>query len=574
MALRNSLLKKSDRLLGETLVEKNLITPEKLNIALKEQSSLGKKHRRIGEILVSLGFIAEDDMLRALASQLGLEFMKFFQFPKMLPEDTYPSVKFMKEYNLVPIGSGSDSIKFALADPLDDYALSSIMGFTDKKVEIVLSSGNDIMEAIEQYFGTDVHMTSIMEGMREEDVETDAVEMHEDVHHLRDMAFEAPIVKLVNMVLTRAVESRVSDIHVEPFENNVKVRYRIDGALSEVELLPKRIQAAVISRIKIMSRLNIAESRLPQDGRIKLRVSGREIDLRVSTMPTAHGESIVMRILDSAASLIDLRHLGFPDKTLKDYMDMITTPYGMILVTGPTGSGKTTTLYASLSKINSEDRKIITIEDPIEYQTDGINQIQINPKIGLTFATGLRHIVRQDPDVIMVGEIRDIETAEISIHSALTGHLVFSTLHTNDASGAVTRLLDMGIEGFLVSSSLIGVLAQRLVRVICPACKEVFAPPVQLMDKVRPNIGDAPVYHGAGCSECRQTGYRGRIGIFELMKVNESIRRMILEKASSDVIRDKSIAGGMQTLSQNGWQKVMQGITTIEEVMRVTQEGS
>ncbi len=572
MALKASIKKKKARL-GEILLERSTVTPEKLNIALKEQSALGKNHRRVGEILVSLGFVPEGEVLKALSFQLDLPYLKFSQFPRNIPDDNYPTVKFMKEYKIVPVGVDGDTMKIAMADPLDEYALDTLESFSDREIEIILCSEKDIMEAIEQYFGTDVHMTSIMEGMREEEVESEAVEMSEDVHHLRDMAFEAPIVKLVNMLLTRAVESRVSDIHIEPFENNVKVRYRIDGALSEVESLPKRIQAAVISRVKIMSRLNIAEVRLPQDGRIKLRVSGREIDLRVSTMPTAHGESIVMRILDSGASIVDLNHLGFPEKTLKEYSNLITTSYGMLLVTGPTGSGKTTTLYASLTKINSDDKKIITIEDPIEYQTEGVNQIQVNPKIGLTFATGLRHIVRQDPDVVMVGEIRDIETADISINSALTGHLVFSTLHTNDAPGAVTRLLDMGIEGFLVSSSLIGVLAQRLVRVICPACKEPFEPPEQLMEKIVKSLGDVTTYHGTGCTECRDTGYRGRTGIFELMSIDEEIRRLILERAGSDVIRERSVAKGMQTLAESGWQKVREGITTIEEVMRVTQEG-
>ncbi len=569
-----ALISKKKELLGEILLGRSLITSEKLNIALKEQSASERKDRRVGEILVSLGFIHEDDMLKALAYQLGVEFMKFSEFPRSISEDDYPTVKFMKEYRLVPLGVEDDVMKVVMADPLDEYAFNTLQSFSDRKLEIVLSSEKDIAEAIEQYFGTDVHMTSIMEGMREEDMESEAVGMHEDIHHLRDMASEAPIVKLVNMLVTRAVEGRVSDIHIEPFENNVKVRYRIDGALGEVESLPKRIQAAVISRVKIMSRLNIAEVRLPQDGRIKLRVSGREVDLRVSTMPTVYGESIVMRILDRGAALIGLEDLGFPDNILGDYRKLITTPYGMLLVTGPTGSGKTTTLYASLSKINSDDKKIITIEDPIEYQTEGVNQIQVNPKIGLTFATGLRHIVRQDPDVVMVGEIRDIETADISIHSALTGHLVFSTLHTNDAPGAVTRLLDMGIEGFLVSSSLIGVLAQRLVRVICPSCKEPLSPPPELLEKIGASLEGATSFHGTGCGSCRQTGYKGRTGIFELMMVDEDIRRMVIERAGSNIIRDKAVASGMQTLAECGWQKVKDGITSIEEVMRVTREGS
>ncbi len=545
-------------LLGKTLLNLNLITLLKT---------------RLGDTLVTLGFISEDDMLRALSSQLNLKYLKFSEFPKTISSESYPTVKFMKQYKFVPIGMDNGVMKIATSDPMNEYVMDALKLFSSKPPEIYLSSEKDIMEAIEQFFGGNVQMTNIMEGMREEEAETEGIELQEDVHHLRDMAFEAPIVKLVNMLITRAVEGRTSDIHIEPFENNVKVRYRIDGALTEVESLPKRIQPAVISRIKIMSRLNIAERRLPQDGRIKLRVSGRDIDLRVSTVPTIYGESIVMRILDRGSALIVLDHLGFPAAPRETYEKLITTPYGMLLVTGPTGSGKTTTLYASLNKINSDDKKIITVEDPIEYQIDGINQIQVKPQIGLSFASGLRHIVRQDPDVIMVGEIRDIETAEIAIHSALTGHLVFSTLHTNDAPGAVTRLLDMGIEGFLVSSSLIGVLAQRLVRVICSSCKEPYTPQQEVIDKTEFNISNLSTFHGAGCDECRNTGYRGRTGIFELMIVDAEMRRLVLEKASADVIRQKAVQKGMQVLRENGWEKVKQGITTIEEVLRVSQEG-
>lgn len=571
MSRKTIKIKKTD-LIGNLLL--NVITPEKLEIALKEQAARGSKNpRRLGEVLIELGFISEDDLLKALGSQFGVKYMKFSEFPKTIPGGDYPTVKFMKQYKFVPLGMEGDLMRIALTDPLNEYVFEALEVFTDRPLEICLSSESDIMEAIEQYFGSNVQMTSIMEGMREEEEETEGVELQEDVHHLRDMAFEAPIIKLVNMLITRAVESRTSDIHIEPFENNVKVRNRIDGALIEVESFPKRIQAAVISRIKIMSRLNIAERRLPQDGRIRLRVSGREIDLRVSTIPTIYGESIVMRILDRGSALIMLESLGFPEDTLRKYKKLITTPYGMLLVTGPTGSGKTTTLYASLNKINSVDKKIVTIEDPIEYQIQGINQIQVKPQIGLSFANGLRHIVRQDPDIIMVGEIRDMETAEIAIHSALTGHLVFSTLHTNDAPGAVTRLLDMGIEGFLVSSSLIGVLAQRLVRVICPKCKEPYVPTEELADRIDFLEKNVPTYYGVGCDECRFTGYRGRTGIFELMVVNEEIRRLVLEKASSDNIRQRAVASGMRILKESGWQKVRQGVTTIEEVLRVAQEG-
>ncbi len=571
MSSETRVIKKSANL-GDILIGRKLITPEKLEVALKEQVTLGSDYR-LGRILVDLGFISEQDLFKSLSSQLGIKYLTFSEFPKILPDDNYPSVKFMKQYKFVPIGVVNDVIKVALSDPLDKYALDSLRIFSGKSLELFLSSEKDIMEAIEQYFGGNVQMSTIMEGMRKEEAESEGVELQEDVHHLRDMAFEAPIVKLVNMLITRAVESRASDIHIEPFENNVKVRYRIDGTLSELEPLPKRIQAATISRVKIMSRLNIAERRLPQDGRIRLRVSGRDIDLRVSTMPTIYGESIVMRILDRSSAIIVLEQLGFPENTLEKYKNLITTPYGMLLVTGPTGSGKTTTLYASLSTLNSCDKKIITIEDPIEYEIEGINQIHVKPNIGLTFANGLRHIVRQDPDIIMVGEIRDIETAEIAINSALTGHLVFSTLHTNDASGAVTRLLNMGIENFLVSSSLIGVLAQRLVRVICPSCKELFMPPQEIVEKLELSETRIETYHGAGCENCRHTGYKGRAGIFELMEVTEEIRQLVLEKTSSDIIRQKATSHGMQILRECGWQKVREGITSIEEVLRVTQEG-
>lgn len=559
-------------LIGEILVEKGFITPDKLEVALKEQEALGRT-QKLGRILITLGFLKEQDLLVALSAQLGLKTLTFSEFPKVIPEGNYPTVKFMKQYKLVPVGSDNSILKVAMTDPLDRYALDALRVFSGKTLEVYLSSEKDIIEAIDQYFSSSVQMTTIMEGMREEeDFSAMDLEMPEDVHHLRDMAFEAPIVKLVNMLITRAVENRASDIHIEPFENNVKVRYRIDGALNELEPLPKRIQAAVISRIKIMSRLNIAERRLPQDGRIKLRVSGRDIDLRISSMPTIYGESIVMRILDRTSSLIILEYLGFPDETIRKYRKLINVPYGMLLVTGPTGSGKTTTLYASLSQINSPDKKIITIEDPIEYQIDGINQIHVKPKIGLTFANGLRHIVRQDPDIIMVGEIRDIETADIAIQSALTGHLVFSTLHTNDAPGAVTRLLDMGIESFLVSSSLIGVLAQRLVRVICKSCKEPFTPPQEVIDSVEANLANIKTYHGTGCPECRYSGYRGRTGIFELMLITEEIRQLVLEKASANMIRQTAMTQGMQVLRECGWQKVNEGVTSIEEVLRVTQE--
>jgi len=394
------------------------------------------------------------------------------------------------------------------------------------------------------------------------------------VNSLRDMAFDAPVVRLVNLLIENAVGANASDIHIEPFEDTLRVRYRIDGVLFDVETPPRRLKAAVTSRIKIMAELNIAERRLPQDGRIRMNLQGRRLDIRVSTIPTIHGESVVMRLLDRAAILMPLEQLGMDPRTQRQIERLIRLPHGMLLVTGPTGSGKTTTLYAALDKINSPDKKIITIEDPVEYQLRGVNQIHVKPKIGLTFAAGLRHIVRQDPDIIMVGEIRDLETADIAIHAALTGHLVFSTLHTNDAPGAVTRLLDMGVEPYLIASVLEGILAQRLVRLICPACRVPHEPELKELramgvEGVPPG---AALSRGKGCADCRGTGYRGRKGIYELAPLTEELRSLTIRKAPGHEIRQQAIAVGMRSLREDGWAKCCQGLTTVEEVLRVTRE--
>jgi len=382
---------------------------------------------------------------------------------------------------------------------------------------------------------------------------------------------------MVNLIISRAVESRSSDIHIEPFEKDLRLRYRVDGVLHNIDPPPNQLRAAIISRIKLMAKLNIAERRLPQDGRIKLKVLGKEIDLRVSTLPTMYGESVVMRILDkSNTALIDLRRLGFPEGSYEKVCQMTSKPHGIFLVTGPTGSGKTTTLYSALKRINIPDRKIITIEDPIEYQMDGINQIQVNPQIGLTFGSGLRHIVRQDPDVIMIGEIRDLETAEIAIRSALTGHLVFSTLHTNDAPSAITRLVDMGVEDYLLASSLIGILAQRLVRVICKECKAPEMTPTSALREAGFNVNDfgpsIELQRGRGCPHCDHSGYESRLGIFELLDIDEDMRRLMVTKSDSNVLRSQAVKAGMSTLKDDGWNKVLAGMTTPDEVLRVTQE--
>lgn len=463
----------------------------------------------------------------------------------------------------------------AMSDLTDPYTLDDLRLSTGFAIAVCIAHERQILEAIDQYYGdSQTTIEKIVKGYNEEEGGASSDE-REDVDHLRDLASEAPVIQLVNLLITRAIEARASDIHIEPFEDTLRIRYRVDGVLLDQESPPKRLQRAVISRVKIMAKMNIAERRLPQDGRIRLQILGKDLDLRVSTIPTLHGESVVMRILDRSSLLLSLEDMGMPEDVRLQFQRLIRKPHGMILVTGPTGSGKTTTLYTALSEINSADKKIITIEDPVEYQLQGVNQIHVKSKIGLTFASGLRSIVRQDPDIIMVGEIRDAETADIAIHSALTGHLVFSTLHTNDAPGAITRLLDMGIENYLVSSVLVAVLAQRLVRVICPDCREPYqldAAAIRKMGIKAEVDGALRVFRGKGCTGCNFTGYHGRSGIYEFLVISEEIQRLILEKTDSNTIRQKAVTFGMKTLWEDGWLKVEQGVTTLEDLLRVTKE--
>jgi len=485
------------------------------------------------------------------------------------------SIKFMKQSRFVPLELVDNTLKIAMVDPDDFNTIDALKLAYGMEIKAYEGSGEDIFETIERLYGAGSQsLETIIEEAGKDIYEID-ITGSEDVDHLRDLASEAPIIRLVNRLILNAVEIRASDIHFEPFENEFVVRYRIDGVLHEVDSPPHRLHAAIISRVKIMAKLDIAERRLPQDGRIKLKIADKEIDFRVSTVPTVFGESLVMRILDRDTLVLNLEKLGFPEKILKRYNELITQPYGMILVTGPTGSGKTSTLYTTLAKINSPEVKIVTLEDPVEYQLNGINQIQVSPKIGLKFASGLRAIVRQDPDIILVGEIRDKETADISIQSALTGHLLFSTLHTNDSCGAITRLLDMGVENFLLSSTLLGVLAQRLVRVICPFCKERTLPEERLIKSMGIDEQEATritFYHGKGCEECRQTGFRGRIAIFEFLQIDEEIRKEIINRSSTEIIKKIALKNGLFTLRQDGWEKVKLGRTTISEVLRVTLE--
>ena len=483
------------------------------------------------------------------------------------------SSRFIRENMVVPLELKQNKLKVAMANPEDRATIDALKVATEADIIVYAIDVKTLTEYISRFYGQESQdVNKIIEDMGEKGIEF-IREEEQDIGHLKDLASEAPIIRLVNLFITRAVESRASDIHIEPFEDELKVRYRIDGVLHEAETTPKKLQAAVVSRIKIMAKLNIAERRLPQDGRIRLKINEREVDLRVSTIPVLHGESVVMRILHKEGIVIDLKQMGFPPKTFSEFDKLLAKPNGIILVTGPTGSGKTTTLYGALDKINSPDKKIITVEDPIEYQLKGVNQIQVKPQIGLNFANTLRHIVRQDPDIIMIGEIRDLETAEIAIQSALTGHVVFSTLHTNDAPSALTRLLDMGVENFLLSSTIRGILAQRLVRVICPVCKEI-DPSIANKEEL-PKIGipaDITLFRGRGCEKCAFTGYYGRTGIFELLVIDEDLRKMIMKNADANQLRDLARRHGMRTLLEDGAEKIKAGITTLNEVLRVTQE--
>jgi general secretion pathway protein E len=484
-------------------------------------------------------------------------------------------IQFLKKYKIVPVFTANEA-SVAVNDPLEFQPLDDlrqVLGYD--AVQTVLAPYSAIISAINFAYDMRQHSAEqVIQDMHERDSDLILSEI-EEIGDLLDDTSDAPIIKLVNLVLSQAVKSRASDIHIEPYQDKLKVRYRVDGILYDMLTPPKHIQSTLVSRIKVMAKLNIAEKRLPQDGRIEIRIANKNVDIRVSTIPTGFGERVVLRLLDKSSVLLKLSDLGLPGDRLRLVKKLIRRPYGIILVTGPTGSGKTTTLYAALTMINHPDINIITIEDPVEYQIEGIGQIQVNPKVGLHFATGLRSIVRQDPDVILVGEIRDLETAEIAIQSALTGHLVFSTLHTNDSASAVTRLIDMGIEPFLASSSVIAILAQRLVRVICKNCKEPYTPDGESLETIgitHEMLADRKIYRGKGCPLCLNTGYEGRVGLFELMILDDTIKNLILKTADANAIKHKAIEQGMITLRQDGAQKVLDGITTIEEVSRVTQQ--
>jgi general secretion pathway protein E len=499
------------------------------------------------------------DVLAALSEQLCIPLISIEGPPAASPETETLSPKFLRQFRCLPVGRQDHTVTLAMADPLDFETIAAVRNCTGLRVETVLAPEQEIVDAIDRYYGEAAKADGEFAAGDEQATE--------DLEHLRDMASEAPVIRLVNAIIAQAVEKRASDIHLEPFEKEFRVRYRIDGVLHSQDAPPREMKAAMISRVKLMAKLNIAERRLPQDGRIKIKTLGREVDLRVSTLPTLYGESVVMRLLDrSATDFYDLTRLGFDDLMLRRMEHFTAMPHGIFLVTGPTGSGKSTTLYSALKRINQTDKKIITIEDPVEYQMDGINQIHVNPQIGLTFASGLRHIVRQDPDVIMVGEIRDRETADIAIRASLTGHFVYSTLHTNDAPSAITRLIDMGVENYLITSSLVAVLAQRLVRVICPHCRESAG------YRIAPDGEAIETFRGHGCEHCFGTGFAGRVGIFEMMEMNDEIRKLVMGNGDAVAITSAARRNGMRNLREDGWLKVRNGVTTPDEVLRVTQE--
>lgn len=556
---------------GEILLERGKITADQLNAAMAARRSSSE---RLDRILVRMGFVDERDVLEIQGEQMSMPVVDLAsvqidqQLLRMVP------ARLVHKRGLIPIEKTADTLRIATADPFDFTAHDELRMLTGLKVEPVLASEVEIQRLIRQHFG--VGGSTIDEMIDEDSDQENGVELLtesiDDNGDLVEMAQEATVVRLVNDILTEAIRDHASDIHIEPYENDLKIRYRIDGVLQNTTLPPqiRRFQAAIISRIKIMSNLNIAEKRLPQDGGFKARIHGREIDFRVSVIPTSYGEAVVLRILDRQSINLSLQQLGMDNEVLDTFESLITRPHGIILVTGPTGSGKTTTLYAALHTIVSDKIKILTIEDPIEYYLEGINQVQINEKIGLNFARALRSFLRHDPDVVLVGEIRDKETAEVAINASLTGHLVFSTLHTNDASGANTRLLDMGVEPFLVSSSVEGILAQRLVRTICPHCKESYEPDRHALPPDFELPRNTPLYRGRGCRECRRIGYKGRIGIFELMMMTDEIRELIVNRESAGRIRDAARRTGLRLLREDGWDKVRAGHTTPEEVLRVS----
>jgi general secretion pathway protein E len=557
-----------ERRLAARLVAAGKLDDAALDRVARLQS---RNNAHLEGLLVKLGLVQERDLAEALADELGLTIAEADDFPDSPVLDGRVNEKYLRHNAVLPLADTEHAVVLAMVDPLNIHAIRSVEMATGKRVTPRVVLASDLETAFARLYEPD--RAAHNEAAETVDLDADD-DLLEDVDRLRDLASEGPVIRLVNSLITRAIESRASDIHIEPAQNRLAVRYRIDGVLVEVASPPARLRSAIISRIKIMARLNIAERRLPQDGRIRLAIQGKDYDLRVSSVPTLHGEGVVMRILDRASLVYDLTALGFSDDLLTPFLEVLDQPQGILLVTGPTGSGKTTTLYTCLLRLNSREKKLFTVEDPIEYQLDGVSQIQVKPQIGLTFAHVLRAILRQDPDIVMVGEMRDLETAEIAIQAALTGHLVMSTLHTNSAAGTITRLLDMGIEDYLVTSTVTAVLAQRLVRKLCEECRESYRPLPELVAHLRiPTNGAEPVlYRGRGCERCGGTGYRGRLAVLELLVLSDAIRQLILRRATIQEIHRAATTEGMRSMYEDGLRKALLGLTSIEEVLRVTRD--
>ena len=557
----------SRKYICEYLLGEEKISPENVEHALRLQSE-EQALEKIGSILVKLGYVSEVDVAESLSLQLNIPFVGFDQFPKELDASSGISANFLRNNKVIVIDEDDDRIYVVLAEPQDDYVLQALHLFSGKAVVPHIGIPSDIEAALKQYSeGIDVG-TKISDPVSSNYLD--------DVEQLKELAEEAPVIKLVNQMIIRAAEGGASDIHIEPFEQHLKVRYRVDGLLREIQAPPTSMAAAVVSRIKIMANLDIAERRLAQDGRFRQRVRGDDFDFRVSTVPTMHGESVVIRLLKRSQTHYEFESLGFSDKQAQTLRDVLAQPHGIMLVTGPTGSGKSTTLYAALNHLNDPERMIITVEDPVEYNIPGINQMQIKPKIGMTFAYALRSIVRQDPDIIMIGEMRDTETARIAVQSALTGHLVLSTLHTNDAPSSIMRLLDMGVHDYLLTSAVTAIQAQRLVRKLCDNCKEPYTPLNNIvrrwgLDKLSTD-GSVTLYHSKGCDQCGQTGFAGRTAILEILPIGDAIKEQILDNADATSIRRCAEEDGMETMIEDGLRKSLSGVTTMGEVLRVAPE--
>jgi len=563
-------------ILNELLRERGLISDAQLAEIQEEHERTGKP---LSQIIVDFGLMTEEQLLQALASHLNMDFIQLenTELPPAVLRAMPSSAARM--YGAVPIAATGNSITVAVLDPYNPHLAEELTFVLGKDVHLALAPPKQIENVIARYYSEESgSLKDVLQDMEKQLAESDIVATAEKggaqgVAALEELASQAPIVRFVNLILFQAIQDRASDIHFEPFEDEFKIRYRVDGALYEMAPPPKHLATPVISRIKVMSNLNIAERRLPQDGRIQLPVAGRQVDLRVSTLPTQYGESVVLRVLDRTVVNLELESLGLPPTIHENLAELIRIPNGIIIVTGPTGSGKTTTLYSCLKRINTIDLKLLTAEDPVEYDIEGIMQVPVNDAIGMTFARALRAFLRQDPDIIMVGEMRDLETAQISIQASLTGHLVFTTLHTNDAPGAVTRMIDMGVEPFLISSTLEAILAQRLVRTICKRCKVAYEPTDAVLAEIglsRADVQDRPFYYGKGCVECNETGYKGRKGLFELLIVSEAVRELINIRAPAGVIRAKALELGMQPLRDDGVRSILNGETTVEEVLKYT----